>query len=79
MKRVILLLAAAAITMSCEKEEEVVCNCGIIANDGIDSGCHWLEIRNYCSGNKRAFCVDRDVWINAPVGTEFCVTSSGSW
>ena len=79
MKRVLVLLAAAAFTMSCEKEEELACNCGTIANDGIENGCYWLEIRNFCSGNKKTFCVDQDVWMDAPVGTDFCITNSGSW
>ena len=71
MKRVLVLLAAAAITMSCEKEEELACNCGTIANDGIDNECYWLEIRNFCSGNKKTFCVDETVWIDAPSWNRF--------
>lgn len=79
MKRVLVLLALAALMMSCEKDEVLDCNCGTIANDGIDDGCYWLEIRNHCSGNKKKFCVDQDVWFSAYVGTDFCITNTGGW
>ena len=79
MKRVLVLLATAAITMSCEKEEKLECNCGTIANDGIENNCHWLEIRNFCSGNKKKFCVDQDIWMDAYVGSDFCITNTTSW
>jgi hypothetical protein len=69
---------------SCKKEEPESteqCNCGVIANDGIDSAtnCYWLEIRNECSGNKKKFCFDQDVWTNNYVGDRFCVSNVTSW
>lgn len=63
--------------ISCAKEEP--CNCGTIANDGIDGDCYWLQIRNDCSGNKKKFCFDQDVWMNAFVGENFCVTNQPEW
>ena len=77
MKRVLVLLAAAAITMSCEKEQ--ACNCGTVTDDGIDNGCYWLTVRNSCSGNKTTLCFDRDVWFDANVGEDFCITNLPSW
>ncbi|MBU6158439.1 MAG: hypothetical protein KGP35_05340 [Bacteroidetes bacterium] len=69
--------------LSCTKEkaaqQQNQCNCGTIANDGIDNGCYWLEIRNNCSGNKKKFCFDQDIWLNAQVGTNFCVTNQQQW
>lgn len=67
---------------SCEKEdnEEIYdCTCGVIANDGITNGCYWLEIRNDCSGNKRSFCFDQDVWMVNYVGDRFCVLNVQPW
>ena len=64
-------------SQSCKKDEP--CNCGTIANDGIDGTCYWLEIRNDCSGNKKKFCFDQDVWMNNQVGDNFCVTNQGEW
>jgi hypothetical protein len=55
------------------------CNCGTIANDGISGSCFWLEIRNECSGNKKKFCIDQDVWITAHPGNDFCITNSNGW
>jgi hypothetical protein len=89
MKKVFLLLMLASPFLSCEKEEPEPeqpqttqqCNCGTIANDGIDSAtnCYWLEIRNECSGNKKRFCFDEDIWMNNYVGDRFCVSNVTSW
>ena len=79
MKRVILILAVAL--TSCNKDE--TCNCGTITKDGADfsngSSCYWLEIRNSCSDNKKTFCFDQDVWMDANVGENFCVYNEKSW
>lgn len=82
-----LIGAITLILFSCKKEkeqEQKQCNCGTIANDGIStnpdgSNCYWLEIRNDCSGNKKTWCFDEDVWMNAAVGSHFCVTNEQSW
>jgi len=79
-----LMMCLTMFITSCEKEEiekeEIKpCNCGTIANDGIDNGCYWLEIRNDCSGNKKKFCFDQDVWMNAYVGTNLCVANEPQW
>ena len=80
MKKTILTFALLTSIVSCKKEETEPCNCGTIANDGIDlNGCHWLEIRNACSGNKKKFCFDEDVWMDANVGESFCVTNEPQW
>lgn len=73
-------LTLTIVVSGCKKEETEPCNCGTIANDGIDlNGCHWLEIRNACSGNKKKFCFDADVWMDANVGENFCVTNEQQW
>jgi len=94
MKKAILILCTfASVLIGCKKEEEEnnssssgvnssnQCNCGTISDDGIDSAtnCYWLEIRNECTGNKRKFCFDQDVWMNNYVGSRFCVTNVTSW
>lgn len=80
-KTLLFIMLVASILVACKKEEEEQkkCNCGTVANDGVDNGCYWLEIRNSCSGNKKTWCFDQDVWMNAPVGSEFCVTNETSW
>jgi len=80
MKKMIMFMGVVSLVLfSCKKEEAKPCNCGTVANDGIDNGCYWLEIRNDCSGNKKTWCFDQDVWMNAPVGSHFCVTNETSW
>lgn len=90
MKKILftILVSLLILLPSCKKEEEEKpvednrqCNCGTIANDGIDSAtnCYWLEIRNECSGNKKKFCFDEDIWMNNYVGDRFCVSNVTSW
>ena len=93
MKNLIFILSTFVLLSSCSKDEDPTpttsnnkpCNCGTIANDGIDTDpnnnttCYWLEIRNDCSGNKKKFCFDQDVWMKSYVGSNFCVTNQTSW
>jgi hypothetical protein len=79
MKKLIMILMLAIVLVSCNEEDNKPCNCGTIANDGIDGSCYWLEIRNDCSGNKKKFCFDQDVWMDAYVSSNFCVTNQGQW
>tara|TARA_B110000285_G_C14868201_1_gene487875 strand:- start:133 stop:363 length:231 start_codon:yes stop_codon:yes gene_type:complete len=76
MKKLLFSLSVVFALSSCSEKE---CNCGTIANDGIDGECYWLEIRNSCSENKKTFCFDQDVWQEAYVGESFCVTGEESW
>lgn len=81
MKKLFVILTLAFI-VGCNEETPNPnrdCNCGTIANDGIDNGCYWLEIRNNCSGNKKKFCFDQDVWMDAYVGEKFCVIGESEW
>ena len=82
MKKLTIILTVAiliglSVMYSCEKDKD--CNCGVIANDGIDGDCYWLEIRNDCTGNKKKFCFDQDIWMNNQVGENFCVTGESKW
>ena len=73
------LLVVSVIFSACEKEEEN-CNCGVITNDEIlDNDCYSLTIRNDCSDNDKTLCFDYDVWMDNPVGGNFCVTNLDSW
>ena len=84
MKKVIVFgLASVLMLTSCSKEKEN-CNCGVITDDGITynndgSYCYWLEVRNNCSDRKKQFCFDYDIWFNANIGEDFCVTNEISW
>lgn len=81
-KTIILVLVAMSILSSCKKDKP--CNCGTITDDGVTTdvngnNCYWLEIRNECSDNKKRWCFDGDIWLDANIGEEFCVTNEPSW
>jgi hypothetical protein len=83
MKKIIFCSSVVFILFSCKKDIED-CNCGTIANDGISTNsdgtsCYWLEIRNSCTDNKKTFCFDQDVWMDANPGESFCVTNESGW
>jgi hypothetical protein len=73
------LIVIALLIIGCSKESSKPCNCGTVANDGIDGNCYWLELRNNCTNNKKKFCVDKDKWMEAYAGTEFCITNTDKW
>ena len=84
MKKLARVLAVALVGLftitftSCEKEDYMDCNCGLVTDDGIDSG-YWVEIRNDCSGNIKRFYLTQGDWFNAHVGSDYCITNVESW
>jgi hypothetical protein len=75
MKKVILGLAIILSIASCKKDE--VCNCGLILNDDVSD--YSVTIRNKCSGNERKFILEPGDWINAHVGSDYCIYNITSW
>jgi hypothetical protein len=76
----ILFIAGLFLATSCSKE----CNCGVITNDEITqdangNDCYTLSIKNACSGNIKTWCFDYNLWLNNPVGGNFCVTNETNW
>ena len=81
MKKLILALTLVAF-LGCNEDTpnpNKDCNCGTVANDGIDGECYWLEIRNNCTDNKKTFCFDQDIWMDAHIGSNFCVADEPQW
>lgn len=81
MKKLFIIGMVGLVMSSCMKKQ---CNCGTITNDAItyDSNgnpCYSLTVRNSCSGNTKTWCFDYSVWVDAPVGNNFCVTNVESW
>jgi hypothetical protein len=90
MKKLLLLLVLPVMLLSCQKDDikpnepEPQCNCGIITNDDIITDIngqdHYsLTIKNDCSGNLGTYYFTIDVWYNANVGQNFCITNVDSW
>ena len=82
MKKLLMIIAIIIATLSSCTKKDITCEpttCGAIVNDGITDNCYWLEIENDCSKNKKKFCFAQNVWMNAYVGTNFCVTGVEPW
>lgn len=79
MKKTILILCLSVFLFSCSKEEEQQqqCNCGLITDDRVSD--YSVVIRNSCSGNEKRFILAPGDWVNAHVGSNYCITNSGRW
>jgi hypothetical protein len=90
MKKILILpilMGILALT-SCSKENPKPCNCGTITNIGIDTlnkewrpytDCHWLEISNECSGNKKKFCYEPTFWSKQTIDSNICLGEEKPW
>ncbi len=65
------------IGFSCQKEETKPCNCGRIVSDDVTN--YSVTIRNDCSGNLKTFTLYEGDWMNAYVGSDYCITNETSW
>ncbi|MEI7669747.1 MAG: hypothetical protein WCJ33_06675 [Pseudomonadota bacterium] len=61
---------------SCKKDDKT-CNCGLIISDDVSKTS--VTIRNSCSGNEKEFVLAPGDWVNAFVGTDYCITNVESW
>ena len=79
MKKVLVVLAMALTVMSCSKEDLVNsnCNCGLIVSD--DATDYSVVIRSQCSGVERKFTLAPGDWMNAFVGSDYCITNVAGW
>lgn len=76
MKKVILLISTIII-VSCKKEEDKPCNCGLIQSDNVQN--YTVVIQNECSGNNKEFTLQQGDWMNAHVGSNYCITNASKW
>ena len=68
----------SVILISCKKEkEEEFCNCGIVQSDNAQD--FSVIIKNECTGNNKKFILSEADWMNAYVGSSYCITNSGKW
>ena len=66
--------------VSCQKEEitpNKVCNCGLVVSDNVED--YSVVIRNSCSGNQKKFILQPGDWMNAYVGSDYCITNINNW
>lgn len=74
MKRIKILLLAV-LFVGCQKDK--ICNCGTVVSDnGMNMS---VDIKNSCSGNIKTFYLNATDWINAVVGSEYCINNVDNW
>lgn len=78
MKKVIFLIAVLfTVLTSCKKDDVTPCNCGTIMSDNASD--YSVDIKNDCSGNFKTWVLTPDDWMNAYVGSHYCITNTTSW
>jgi len=77
MKKVIYGLAIILSIASCKKEDVKQCNCGLVVSDDVTN--YSVVIRNNCSNNQKTFTLQPGDWMNAYVGSNYCITNVSSW
>ena len=79
MKKLLLLLSLTILLFSCKGNYEDIedCNCGRILSDNVDD--YSIVIRSDCSGNEKRFTLTQGDWVNAFVGSDYCITNSNGW
>jgi hypothetical protein len=72
---------AVMLLLSCEKDNKQLiqeqCNCGLVVSDEVSD--YSVVIRNNCSGNEKKFYLQPGDWMNAYVGSDYCITNVKSW
>lgn len=80
MKKLILAVAVVLSTYGCNKDNPKpakVCNCGLVESDDVTD--YSVVIKNSCSGNNKKFWLQQGDWMNAYVGSNYCITNVTSW
>ena len=76
MKKIIAIATILILINSCKKSDDT-CNCGLITDDDVND--YSVTIRNSCTSNTKKFYLTRGDWVNAFVGSNYCITNSGKW
>lgn len=77
MKKIIYGLAITLSIVSCKKEDVKQCNCGLVVSDDVSN--YSVVIRNNCSNNQQTFTLQPGDWMNAYVGSNYCLSNVSSW
>ena len=76
MKKLILLVSIVTV-VSCKKEKDKPCNCGVVQSDNVQN--YSVVIQNECTGNNKEFTLQQGDWMNAHVGSNYCITNASKW
>ena len=77
MKKLLLLSSLTILLFSCAGNDDEDCNCGRVLSDNVED--YSVVIRSDCSGNEKRFTLAPGDWINAFVGSDYCITNSEGW
>lgn len=87
MKKIIFSISLLIISYGCKKEDVAPtkpsatfsssCNCGLVQSDDVND--YSVVIKNSCSGNNKKFYLQEGDWMNAYVGSNYCITNTTSW
>lgn len=78
MKKILIGITALVIILtSCKKETFMDCNCGLVISDNVQD--YSVVIRNDCSDNEKTFILAPGDWMNAYVGSNYCINNVTSW
>jgi len=75
MKNTILGLAIILSIASCKKVQP--CNCGTVTSDRASD--YSVVIKNNCSGNEQRFVLEPSDWLDAFVGSNYCIYNVTNW
>jgi hypothetical protein len=76
MKRIVILIAMPFL-FACSSEDAKDCKCGLVLSDNVTD--YSVVIRNACSGKEKKFILQPGDWINAQVGSNYCITNATPW
>lgn len=76
MKKLIILMALPLL-FACSAEDGLNCNCGLVVRDNVQN--YSVVIRNSCSSNEQLFYLQPGDWMNAFVGSNYCITNANNW
>ena len=76
MKKIFIVLAMP-ILFGCSAEKIAECNCGLVVSDNVKD--YSVVIRNQCSGKEQKFYLQAGDWINAQVGSDYCINNVSNW
>ncbi len=80
MKKIIFSISLLIISYGCDKDNpspSKTCNCGLVQSDNVSE--YSVTIQNSCSGNNKKFYLQQGDWMNAYVGSNYCITNTTSW
>jgi hypothetical protein len=73
-----IIIITMLVLIGCSKETiGEPCNCGLVLSDNVQD--YSVVIRNDCTDNTKTFYLQPGDWMNAYVGSNYCITNVNKW